>query len=223
MRCWSPTEIAEPRWDDVDWRALDNAGVRRQYVAGQPIIAQGDQGTWVAALIAGRTKILYSSPSGDEVLIGVRGPGDLLGEFSYADGAPRSASVRAVERCTASLVSRASFNLWLTRPRVRAQFDRYMVAKSRESAGLTWQLYRQRPTQRLAALILLIGVAARGEERELLSVPMSQDELARSIGLVRSSITPILATWKKQGVVTVGRSRLTVMRPEILERLRQGM
>jgi len=210
-----------PPWNSADWAALVESGVRRSYTSGQRILRQGDEGNWVAALIAGRAKVLYAGRGGEEILLAVRGPGDLLGEFAQADRRPRSASVEAMERCIISLVTDIRFADWLTKRRLSAKLDQYVLAKARENADLTWQLTRYRPAKRLAALLLTVIAAGSDRHPAPLTVPMPQDDLAQAIGLARSSITPILADWKRRGLVTIERSHMTVCDVAALRRLHQ--
>jgi CRP-like cAMP-binding protein len=210
-----------PSWDGADWAALVESGVRRSYIAGQHILRQGDEGNWVAALVSGRAKILYAGSAGEEILLAVRGPGDLLGEFAQGDREPRSASVQTLERSIVSLVADVRFKDWVNKRHLRAKLDHYMLAKARESADLAWRLTRFRPAQRLASLLLAVVAAGGDRHPNPETVPMSQDELARAIGLARSSITPILADWKKRGVVAIDRSHMTISDVGALQRLQQ--
>ncbi|WIM95551.1 Crp/Fnr family transcriptional regulator [Actinoplanes oblitus] len=206
-------------WSTADWTALVECGVRRSFRPGQHLLRQGEEGSWVAALLHGRVRVTYAAAPGQEILLAVRGPGDLLGEFGYGDREPRSASALALEPCVASLVTDQRFTAWLTTRRIRAHLDRYVLAKTREAADLAWRLTRCRPAQRLAALVLTI-VAADGARSGPATVPMSQAELAEAIGVARSSVTPILADWKARGLVAIERSHMTVLSLDALRRER---
>ncbi|WP_279580661.1 Crp/Fnr family transcriptional regulator [Fodinicola feengrottensis] len=79
------------------WSALVQAGAHREYEPGQRLFSQGDQSGWLLVLVAGRVKVSYAERAGDELLLAVRGPGDLIGEFSGRDDAPRSATIQTLE------------------------------------------------------------------------------------------------------------------------------
>jgi CRP-like cAMP-binding protein len=51
-------------------------------------------------------KVFSLTAEGEEILLAVRGPGALLGELSAVDGAPRSASVAALEPVVALVAHR---------------------------------------------------------------------------------------------------------------------
>jgi CRP/FNR family cyclic AMP-dependent transcriptional regulator len=76
-------------------RALAARGVEKSYPKGTLLIHEGDVGEMLFIVLAGRVKA-YSTEDGErEIVYGVYGPGDYLGEMSL-DGGPRSASVRAL-------------------------------------------------------------------------------------------------------------------------------
>src|SRR4051812_7305763 len=71
--------------------------VFRSFVRGQTLCHQGQFADRVMILRSGRVKITATTPSGREVVLAFRGPGELVGELSALDGAPRSATVTALE------------------------------------------------------------------------------------------------------------------------------
>lgn len=173
-------------------------------------------------MVSGRAKVVYATEQGQEVLLAMRGPGDLVGEFSHGDREPRSASVLAIERCVASLIADTLFTDWLGQRDVRAGLERYALAKTRDTAEMMWHVAHGRPAQRLANL-LLATIAAGGESHPAPHVvPMRHEELARAVGLTRSSVAPVMAEWKRLGVVTVERSQTTVLDPAALDAIRRG-
>ncbi len=169
-------------------------------------------------LVAGRVKVLYGGREGAEILLAVRGPGDLLGEFSGMDDGPRSATIQAMEPCIGSVVSEVRFAEFLRRQRIGPQLDRYVMAKVRQSASHVWQVARYRTSVRLAALLQEVVAVAGPDHPHPHVVPMSQDELASALGVVRSSVTPVLATWRRDGLIDTGRARVVVVDPDRLWR-----
>jgi len=67
---------------------LRSAGRLRAYGAGVTLFHEGDDAGPVIVLLAGRVKVTSLSTAGREVIVAVRGPGDLLGEIAAVDGAP---------------------------------------------------------------------------------------------------------------------------------------
>src|SRR3712207_9372259 len=80
-----------------DAEALRAVGGERRYRAGAVLFHHGDEPGSVLLLLEGRVKFVLTGPHGKEVILGFSGPGELVGEVSAIDGAPRSASVEAVD------------------------------------------------------------------------------------------------------------------------------
>src|SRR5687768_14538014 len=76
---------------------LISRGVRRPFRRGAFIMTEGEASDHVVVLLVGRAKVSSYTSDGKEVVLAVRGPGELLGDFSALDGAPRSATVSALE------------------------------------------------------------------------------------------------------------------------------
>lgn len=196
------------------WASLLHRGSQRVYRSGERILDQGDTGDWLSVLVAGRVKVLYAEPCGPELLIAVAGPGDVVGEFAARDGGPRSATVEALGTCRTRTVSAARFDAFIAEHGLERQLDRYIMAKVRRSACRMWTLARHSTAARLACLLVEVLDAAGADAPEPNSIPMSQEEAATCLGLVRSSVTPILARWKRAGLIHLGRARIVVLDPD---------
>src|SRR5438445_2386291 len=83
--------------DDGARAELLARGIRRRYQAGATLFAEGDRSDRCFLLEHGNVKIVQVTADGREVLLGVRGSGELIGDWSVIDGLPRSASAVALE------------------------------------------------------------------------------------------------------------------------------
>lgn len=81
--------------DDAELGELLRAITPREVAAGETIFRQGDASDSAYAIQKGRVEIVTDSDNG-EVRVAELGPGDVLGELALLDGAPRSATARAV-------------------------------------------------------------------------------------------------------------------------------
>jgi CRP/FNR family transcriptional regulator, cyclic AMP receptor protein len=77
------------------WRTLAARGVPRRFGKGMLLIEEGDRDDTLFIILSGRVQAFSKDERGREIVYGVYGPGDYLGEMSL-DGGPRSASVRAL-------------------------------------------------------------------------------------------------------------------------------
>lgn len=72
---------------------------------GTVIFSEGDEGDCAYIIDEGRV-LVYLSKDQDEIPISILGPGEIFGEMSLIDNLSRSASVRCIEDCKLSVVTR---------------------------------------------------------------------------------------------------------------------
>jgi len=89
--------FAELAPDDLE--ELAQVVVERHFQPGQDLCREGDAGDAVYLMVKGRVKV-FTGGTGDrsERVLSELGPGACIGEMAVFDAAPRSATVRAIER-----------------------------------------------------------------------------------------------------------------------------
>ena len=98
-------------------RMLAARGVARRYRKGTLLIEEGDRGDTLFIVLSGSVKAFSSDNRDREIVYGVYGPGEYMGELSL-DGGPRSASVITLEATTCAVVTRQAL-----REHIRANPD----------------------------------------------------------------------------------------------------
>jgi len=79
---------------DEDLERLVAGAFEESAPAGTVVFSEGDEGDKACLILEGEVEILKTSGE-REVLLAVRGPGEVIGEMALLDTAPRMASVRA--------------------------------------------------------------------------------------------------------------------------------
>ena len=79
----------------------------RDYLKGEVIFDQGDEGQAVYVILSGRVAIIRQDDANSEVL--VLGPGQFFGELALLDDSPRMAQARAHENCKLAVLFRGEF------------------------------------------------------------------------------------------------------------------
>jgi diguanylate cyclase len=80
----------------------------RQFSKGEALMREGEPGDCAYIIESGNVEILVQR-DGQLLQIGTRGPGSMLGEMAMIDDKPRTATVRALEDCTAIEITREDF------------------------------------------------------------------------------------------------------------------
>ncbi|MGK4591679.1 Crp/Fnr family transcriptional regulator [Amycolatopsis sp. w19] len=193
------------------WATLAQQGVRSHHQARERLLGQGDPGGWVYLCLSGRVKVVYAEPDGRELMLAVRGPGDVIGELANGDSTSRSTTVQAIEPGITAKLSDRRFGEFVERLGLVPQLNSYILGKLRESAAHAWQLAHRTTPTRLAALLFSVIDAAGPDHPRATTIAMSQEELAAALGLARSAITPVLADWKAAGWIRIARGSVEVI------------
>jgi len=80
----------------------------RQFSKGEALMLEGERGECAYIIESGNVEIVVQR-DGQHLQIGTRGPGSMLGEMAMIDDKPRTATVRALEDCTAIEITREDF------------------------------------------------------------------------------------------------------------------
>src|SRR6266508_3362491 len=76
--------------------ALTEVGDRSIFAAGDTLLAQQDVTRDVVIVWSGLTKVIARVASKQQLILALRGPGDILGEMAHIGGGARSAAVAAI-------------------------------------------------------------------------------------------------------------------------------
>ncbi|MER6832083.1 Crp/Fnr family transcriptional regulator [Streptosporangium sp. NPDC000563] len=192
-------------------KALYAAGRPRRWDRGDTLCTEGDESDWVLVLTSGRVKVSSHTAVGSEVVLAVRGPGALLGEFAAIDGLPRSATVTALEPVEGITVR--DFSSYLRdHGRVAVLLMRMVIGKMRDSDRKRIEYGAFDTTGRVATR--LVELAERYGEPDnggvRVALPLSQDELAGWTGASREAVSKALRSLRDRGLIETGRRRVII-------------
>jgi CRP/FNR family cyclic AMP-dependent transcriptional regulator len=114
--------VPVPAWSKLSFlgRLPDHArdkllrlGMTKIVQPGKPLVRQGDASDTAYLLLSGRVNVQMTTENGSESLLGIRYPGDLVGEMAMMDEGVRTASVIARERCTVLALRAETFMKFL--------------------------------------------------------------------------------------------------------------
>jgi CRP-like cAMP-binding protein len=204
---------------------LVRLGVRRVFPSGRVILREGGRDSHVALLLSGFAKA-STAVDGVETLLGIRLPGEVVGEIGALTGEPRNATVTACGRVTAGLVGRADFEAFLRRRPDAAALVTAAVARKLRWANRRRTDFAAFPAHiRLARLLAemaeVCGRPGPGGGVEI-AVPLSQPELAAMIAIGQATVQKALAELRERGLIGTGYRRITILDPDRLRRLADG-
>ncbi|HKN99370.1 MAG TPA: Crp/Fnr family transcriptional regulator [Pseudonocardiaceae bacterium] len=216
-----PPESFVGRLTPAERTALLARGRYATYQPGQPLLTDGDRENGFILLIhAGQVKVVMQEEQGNEHLVGIRSTGSLLGEMSYLDGAPRSASVVAVNDVAASSVAWERFDGYLREyPRVGVEIARVLAKRLRQSDASNRDIRSASVPLRVLKLIRSLV----GQFDDATVIPLSQAEIAQLAHAAEVTVNKALRDFRKLGVVLTSYRKVVVPCPACLDRLVAAM
>ena len=187
---------------------LRSAGHVLHYPSGAAVFAQGDRSNRVGVIEEGHVTVSVLDTNGSQVLVAIRGPGDLIGELASVDDRPHSASVSARTDLSVLLIPTDDFMETTIRHECLAEaMMRVLATRLRESDDLRVEMATRDVAARVASRLLLLRSWATDPEQGL---AISQQELASWVGASREAVGKTLASFRRRGFVSTWRGHIVV-------------
>jgi CRP/FNR family transcriptional regulator, cyclic AMP receptor protein len=206
----------------ADHDTLLAIGTRRHYRRGAPLFLEGERSDHVVVVLEGRVRVSVASSDGRDLVVAVRGPGDLLGELAAIDqDQPRSASAYAMEPLLVHVISAAQFEEFLEQsPRAAVALLRTLTRRLRDASRTQMEFGSVDTVARVARRLDELA-GEHGEataEGVRIALPLTQEELAGWVGASRESVARALRVLRDRGVISTARRAVVVHDREALAR-----
>jgi CRP-like cAMP-binding protein len=189
----------------------------RSYGLGVHVFSQADPGDALYGVITGRIRISVSAPDGREMVLNIMEPGDTFGEIALLDGCQRTATASAAAPSELMIIMREPFLALLQRePRLVDHLFRLLCQRIRWTSGLAEDSALLGVPARLARRLLSLGKLHGHRTAGGVQLNISQEEVARFLGLSRQVINQYLQDWKGQGLVSLGRGKIVIVDEQAL-------
>jgi CRP/FNR family transcriptional regulator, cyclic AMP receptor protein len=186
------------------------------------MFVEGEQSDRVLAILDGRVKVSLVTADGKEVVLAVRGPGDILGELAFIDGEPRSATATALDPVSSVVVSAADFTHFLeSHPRVALLLLRMVSRRLRDADNKRAEFAAFDTVGRVASRLLELAERfgePDGANGILITLPLTQEELAGWTGPSREAVSKALSTLRSVGFIHTRRRAITILDAEGLRK-----
>ena len=210
-----------PLFADMSADELDrivSVAIPRSFLKGVRVFHEGDDSDACYVVRTGDLRVTREHSDGRAIALATLGTGDFFGELAMLDGGARSASVETLT--DAELLALPAMDM----RRVIAQHGdiaaKLIVALTRRLRETNERVARQSfqtvPSRVAGVLNQLVAEESIPENRDGVTVRMTQADLAQLAGTSRESVSRFLATLERAGVVAVGRGRVTILEPRRL-------
>lgn len=210
------------RLEPAQLDALAAATSTRRLAARESLYHKGDAASQVYVVVSGRLKVTSTAASGDEVVLNLLDAGEVVGELPLLVGGHRTATITALEATELVVLERREFLRFLR------EHPESTVTLLTEMAERVVRLSQYLEDTiflgvgvRLAKRLLLLAEQF-GEETDaglVVSVKLSQGELASYVGTTRETVNKQIRAWSEAGVLAMESGRITILQRDELERL----
>ena len=193
---------------------LTALGRSRRHAVGDRLFNEREPGDAVLVLLSGRVKLSCVTEGGREAVLGIREPGELIGEMSAIDRAPRSATATALEPVEVLALSSEAFVAYLDRtPGVALVLVQMLNRRLRDADRKRVEFGAADTTGRVSSR--LVELADRfGQPTQYgvrISVPLTQEELAGWVGSSREAVSKALRALRARGWIETRRKAIVVI------------
>lgn len=192
--------------DDLVDRLVNGGRLVRLNV-GEWAQAEGDDRPGLSVVISGLLHSYCAAPGDREVLIGLVGPGSVIGHATRYSGGPRLVTAVCVEPSTfLELSEEALERIGSQAPHIWQAMAGFAYAHMRSAVRMAAEVISLRPRERIAARLLAFHDHIQTEDRHVIKV--SQELLGEMMGLTRKTINHHLSNFERAGLIRVGYGKI---------------
>lgn len=193
------------------------------YPRGAFLFAEGELPRGVFILCSGQAKLSATSMDGQGVTLRVAERGEILGLSNVIANSRYLVSAETLTPCQVSFISRLQFLQFLrAHTEVSLRVARHLSMELHKAWEQTRLITLAPTTQARLARFLLAWAAEHGQEvleGVQLALNMTHEEIAKSIGVSRETVSRALAGFRQQQVIRVNRGHIVILRPDTLHGL----
>ncbi len=192
---------------DRDMAELDRMTTITSVPRGRVFYQPEDVGEVLFLVKSGQVQLYRISPEGKKLVIATLGSGTLFGEMALLGQQMHNAFAEALEDCLILVMSRADLErLILNKPVVGLRMLEITGRRLNDAeARLEDMAFKGIPARLVS---LLLRLAAERNSRDILG--LTHQDLAETIGTYRETATQVLNDMKAQGLIEIGRKRITI-------------
>ena len=207
----------------ADCIKIVSSAQEKHFSRRQTIFFEGDSIHHIVFLLSGCVKVTQFSPSGQEVILRLNGPGELVGMLGLHAKGNHCSTARTVQVATALVWDAAHFEAVSERfPLLRRNTARVLEQRLHELEERFREISTEKVSPRLSSqLVRLLSQVGKRVNDEV-EIGLSREELAQLTGTTLFTVSRLLSQWELQGIVSARREMVLVRNVPALMALSQG-
>ncbi len=206
-------------------RQLAGDATRRVIARDVELFRQDDPASTLFMVLEGNVKLVYLTPEGTQVVLGLQLPGDIVGCAAVFRKRPYPATaVAASDAVILSWPASYIFDAIAGIPQLSANALAIVSDRADEFMARMREMAQEPVDRRLARNILRIveRQADIGHGTDGRNVNMSRRDLADLCGTTLFTVSRTLQTWERSGIVKCGRRRVALLDSDHLRNIAVG-
>lgn len=177
-----------------------------ELAANQVLFAEGEPSDGCYAILSGSLRVSLFSSEGDETVLAVLGPGEIVGEMSLFGSEPRSATVTAIGKAEVCFLPRSDLLRFADRnPELYRHFLKLLSARLRATNDAL-AAYATLPLGGRLARVLLRLSESFGHRldggRVLIRQRFTQTDLSSMAGSARENVSRQIMDWRREQLLS---------------------
>lgn len=208
------SKVDAPRLEQLESRCLS-----RSFAARSPIYLPSELADSVFLLASGLVKVCNLTSDGKQSILAFVEPGELFGELAIFDSEERGEYVETVEKSTVVMIPANELgNLMATNHDVSIAMNKLIgLRRHRVERRLKNLLFLSNRDRLIHLLLDLAEQFGRSDSGGIsLRIKLAHQEIANLMGSTRETVTILLGQLKSEGLVDIGRRRITLIETERL-------
>ncbi len=196
------------------------------YPRGVVLFFEGEPARGIYVICSGEIKTFAHSAQGATVILRRVGRGEVLGISSSLSGSPYPVSAETLLPCQISFIPRAQFLAFLAdHPNNYRTIIEALALQLQRSWEHTRILTLHRHVGARLAELLLSHALEHGQDNPqgtLVNLPLTQQDIADSIGTSRETVSRILSDLRRQGILRRRGNGFLLIKPRALQMLKDA-
>ena len=197
-------------------KILDSITPCKKYEKGQIIYHQGDLGDNFYYLKKGKVSVFMTSSDGIEKTLNTASSGEILGEAAFFDKLPRVSSAKAIEDSEIVIIDKNRLiELIRKYPNLAMELLETQAKRIRLLSSQIDSMAFLQADARIAQLLLQYKTVQKSK----IYVHLTHEEIGSMAGVTRVTVSKILNTFVKKGIVKTQYRQIEILNQALLEEL----
>jgi CRP-like cAMP-binding protein len=200
---------------------IERSKVERTFQRGTIVFSEGERAHAVHCIQRGVVKLYKLGPDGEELVIRLLGPGDIMGYRPLLADDLFAATARVLEETTVCTFSRELlFELLRKSPELAMHIMKKLASELRVSEDQMMSRIVENVPQRTARFLLwLLDAERMAQDRTPYESALRREDMAMVIGTTPETLSRILHDLERREILDLSRKSIRVREPEVLRHL----